>query len=114
MSNQVLPPDAKRAQIYGGKNFNEVKYLMPDGSVLDALPVDIVSSVDTNVEYSVRLDNTSIQDIIFVGEAAIGSSETDSVWRIQKINTSSGVDIKWADGGNFTNQWSNRLGLIYE
>lgn len=38
---QVLPPDEERAKVYQTKNFNEVKCLLSDGSVVDALPVDI-------------------------------------------------------------------------
>jgi len=38
---QVLPPDEERAKVYQTKNFTEIKVLLPDGSVVDALPVDI-------------------------------------------------------------------------
>lgn len=38
---QVLPPDEERAQVYKTKNYTEIKVLLPDGSVVDALPVDV-------------------------------------------------------------------------
>jgi hypothetical protein len=45
MSQQVLPPDPTRAQIYQNSNFIATKVLLPDGSVVDGLPVDVQGSI---------------------------------------------------------------------
>ncbi len=61
-------------------------------------------------KYSMRIDEVS-DDLIYVGEALPGSSESSSVWRIKKI-TSTGV--LFADGNtNFDNRWDQRASLSY-
>lgn len=50
------------------------------------------------------------------GEAAPGSSESASVWRIQRITFGADGDVtrQWADGdAEFDNQWSQRTTLSY-
>jgi len=52
----------------------------------------------------------------YVGEAQVGASESDPVWRIKRINETSSpnFDIKWADGNaSFDNVWSNYSSLTY-
>lgn len=59
-----------------------------------------------------QVDNT----LAYLGDAAIGSNEGSSVWRIQKLDfTAEGnVTITFADGNdNFDNIWSNRASLSY-
>jgi hypothetical protein len=55
---------------------------------------------------------------IYKGEAAIGSTEADSVWRISRTriddNTDGDVIEVWADGSAaFVNSWDNRASLSY-
>ncbi len=69
--------------------------------------------VEDAVQLSVRFDG-SASPVLYYGEAAPGSSESASVWRIQRIDTSSGVAIKWAGGSAVYNQaWSSRASLSY-
>jgi hypothetical protein len=42
---EVLPPSAKRAGEYQAKNYTEVKVLLPDGSVLDVMPVQLMNAL---------------------------------------------------------------------
>lgn len=51
---------------------------------------------------------------LYVGEAVPGTADTDSLWRIQRIDLTNDPDIVilWA-GTSFSNQWSNRTGLTY-
>ncbi len=60
-----------------------------------ALRVDVVSST-----------------IIYVGEADIGSSNASAVWKIQRIDLSSGVSITFASD-LFNQVWNNRSSLTY-
>ena len=63
--------------------------------------------------YSLRLDEVS-STLMYVGEAAISSSTANPVWRIKRINTTSGVIVEWADGNyNFDSVWDNRASLTY-
>lgn len=62
---------------------------------------------------TLKVDDT-IPNICYVGEANIASSSSAPVWRIRKIDTTTGVDIKWADGNsNYDNVWDNRTLLSY-
>jgi hypothetical protein len=63
--------------------------------------------------YSLKLDQAS-STVMYVGEAAISSSTANPVWRIKRIDTTNGVDLRWADGNsNFDNVWDNRSLLTY-
>lgn len=62
---------------------------------------------------SLILDQVS-STLFYVGEANIASLTSSPVWRIRKIDTSTGVSIKWADGNsNFDNVWDNHTSLTY-
>jgi hypothetical protein len=53
-------------------------------------------------------------NIDYVGEAAIGADPNDAVWRIKKVDSSSGIIIKWADGNaSFDNTWTGYAGHSY-
>jgi hypothetical protein len=59
-----------------------------------------------------RMD--TVGDLTYVGKAVIGSADGSAVWQIQRIDETSGIVIKWADGNsNFDNIWSNHLALTY-
>lgn len=65
--------------------------------------------------YSKRTDFIT-DELLYRGEAAPGSIESDPVWRIRKIAISLDGDVseEWADGNaNFDNVWADRLALIY-
>jgi transposase len=49
-----------------------------------------------DIKYAIKL--TQVGDIYYVGYAVPGSLESDSVWQCQKIDTSSGIKIEFADG----------------
>lgn len=85
---------------------------MTKGYVRVAEWPDEVLSTDT-ASYAVVLDEYSSTET-YVGEAAPGSSQSDPVWRIKKVDTSSGVTVTWAEGSSdFSNRWDQRLSLSY-
>jgi len=54
--------------------------------------------------------------LAYLGDADVGSSESSSVWRIQRLEFTAGgsVTITFADGNdNFDNNWTNRASLSY-
>jgi len=64
--------------------------------------------------YAFIFDNTSTVNVAYVGTAPIGSATNSAVWRIKKIDETSGVVITWADGDDsFNNIWDNRVSLTY-
>lgn len=65
--------------------------------------------------YSKRIDFITDNEL-YKGEAAVGSSESSSVWRIRKITIAGDSDITevWASGtSTFDKIWANRAALIY-
>ena len=62
-----------------------------------------------------RRVDTVTDDLMYVGEAPSGASESDAVWRIKRI-TFSGDDITivWPQGNaSFAFIWANRAALVY-
>ena len=65
-------------------------------------------------EKTLRVDDATAT-VTYVGEAAIGLSESEAFWKIKKLETVGSVlKITWADGNeNYDNVWANRTGLTY-
>lgn len=107
MSDPILPPNSSRAQEYAVSPIAPSKWLLPDGSVVSAMPV--LSSG----ELTFLLDD-SASPVLYMGWAAPGSLASESKWRICKVDTTSGVSMKYADGNtNFDNIWGSRTELSY-
>lgn len=70
---------------------------------------------EEDVVYSKRIDFIT-DDLLYKGEAEVGSSESAPVWRVRKITVSADGDVTevWAGGtANFVNSWTNRASYIY-
>lgn len=63
---------------------------------------------------SIRYDAAS-STTHYVGEAAIGQSESAPQWRIFRLTfAGESLDLKWADGNDlFDNVWADRASLTY-
>jgi hypothetical protein len=76
--------------------------------------ITAIEAISDSTNYKTILDNYSTSNIIYVGDADIGSATSSAVWRIQKIDKTTGIVITWADGDDFFNNiWDNRLSLTY-
>lgn len=63
-----------------------------------------------NVPTTLRMEDTGTY--IYIGTAVPGSSESDAVWKICRLDTSS--NKLWADGNAlYDNVWSDRAVLNY-
>ena len=52
--------------------------------------------------------------ITYIGEAATGTLQATAAWRCQKIDTTTGTVITWADGnGEFDNVATDLTALTY-
>jgi|OpeIllAssembly_1097287.scaffolds.fasta_scaffold00006_6 hypothetical protein len=70
---------------------------------------------EEDVVYTKRLDVVS-DLLMYRGEAAVGSVETNPVWRIRRITIAVDGDIteEWASGtADFIHPWTDRLALSY-
>lgn len=76
--------------------------------------ISAINNISGSSNYKNIVDDYSTPNIIYIGDAQIGSATSSAVWRIQKINKTTGTVITWADGNDsFDNVWDNRLSLIY-
>lgn len=83
-----------------------VPIVNPDGSSIS------VSTTTTN--YATRVDDTTTENVTYLGKASIGSATSGALWQIQKIDETAGTIITWADGNDsFDNIWDNRASLTY-
>lgn len=52
--------------------------------------------------------------VTYVGEAQIGSASSSAVWRVKKIDTTTGTIVTWADGNEaFDNVFDDYATLTY-
>lgn len=105
---------------------NRLTITLSDGSVIDAGQINVQSNNsvvqvvqrggEDIVSYTTRYDQVS-NTLAYKGEAAVGSEESYSSWRIQKLvfGVDGDVLITWADGNtNFDNVWENRNSIPYK
>ncbi len=75
--------------------------------------INAIEASDGGSQYATRVDEASAT-VSYIGQAVTGSSTATAVWRIKKMDTTSGIVITWADGNpNFDNIWDNRASLTY-
>lgn len=60
------------------------------------------------------VDDTTTVNVTYIGYAAISSDESAAVWKIKKLDETSGILITlWADGNaNYDNIWADRATTI--
>jgi hypothetical protein len=118
---------------YGGAGSGEVRILRMDDVVKGQTPengavmtwdstlnkfkciVPTNTGTDEEMPYAKRIDFIT-DDLLYKGEAVVGSLENLPVWRIRKlaIGEDSDVTETWANGDSLYNKvWSDRLTLTY-
>lgn len=113
-----------------GAPFSAASTLRTDGSQVQHVQLDIGTTSESLVtavnplpvtgsitpvatQYALKLDQASAT-ITYVGEAPTGGNGASAIWRIKRLDETSGLVITWADGNaNFDNIWDNRAALTY-
>lgn len=80
-----------------------------------------VKARDYGNPFKMRMDNTggnSGVEVLYLGEAEPGTSESAARWRIKKFTYDSGTNnvsqVDWASGtDNFDKVWDNRTSYVY-
>lgn len=70
---------------------------------------------DEDMPYAKQTDFIN-DNLLYRGEAEVGSATSSPVWRIKKVILGNDGDVSetWADGNaNFDNIWDNRVSLSY-
>lgn len=73
------------------------------------------TGTDEEMPYAKRIDFIT-DDLLYRGEAVVGSLESDPVWRIRKIIIGADNDVTeiWANGtANYSNSWVDRTTYTY-
>jgi hypothetical protein len=71
------------------------------------------TSAEDVSSYAALLD-TSHTPLLYAAEAQPGAAQGDPVWRIWRVDISTGSVKKWANGSaTFANKWTERLILSY-
>lgn len=74
--------------------------------------------VKTNTEsqaYDTLIDKAS-DTVTYIGNCAVGSADdiSEAIWRIKKVDSTSGTKITYADGvSTFTKVWNSRATYTY-
>lgn len=72
-----------------------------------------VVTIQGEEQRALRVDD-SATPVSYIGEAPVGSATSAAVWRIKKVDETSGTIVTWADGNSqFDNIWDNRASLTY-
>lgn len=78
-------------------------------------PAGPAGTIEEDTMYSKRVDFIT-DDLLYRGEALVGSLETAPLWRVRKIVFGLDGDVTetWAAGtANFDKVWADRLTFIY-
>jgi len=63
---------------------------------------------------ALRMDDSTTTDVIYLAHAKAGTATSAALWRIKKIDLTSGVVVSWSDGNTyFDNVYDNRASLSY-
>jgi len=72
------------------------------------------SSSQIITDQAQRVDDTTTANTVYIGYAELGSLDSAAVWKIKKIDTTTGADTTWADGNDaYDNIWDDRTTLVY-
>ena len=77
------------------------------------LIVDATVNVSASVDEAVGIDDTTTANTLYVGKATIATATSSALWKVSKLDESTGL-LTWADGDdNYDNVWDNRASLSY-
>ena len=83
-------------------------------NALSAVSITTISNEEDN-DYAARIDDIG-GGVLYVGKAAVGANENDSVWQIKRVTEDADGDltVEFANGKtNFNAVWDDRASLSY-
>lgn len=66
----------------------------------------------SDAPFATQFDDSE-DPILYIGKAPVGSSISDPVWQIAKLDTGSGLSKTWAGNAGFTQVWDDRTSLTF-
>ena len=93
--------------------YNATRKVRRDGEVVSHAETDAIGNQSvTQGTYATRV--AEVGAVTYVGNAPIGTATTEALWQIQKIDSTSGTVVTWADGNdNMDNVWDDYATLTY-
>lgn len=87
--------------------------LVPSDGTGIPVHIENASVITQSPTYNVFLDEASAT-ITYVGEALPGVAASSALWRIKRLDSTSGLLLTWADGdADFDKIWNNRASYSY-
>lgn len=81
------------------------------GALINPATEESISELADN--FAVRIDDYSTASITYIGKAKIGSATSSAVWKVKKMDETTGTVITWAGNGQYNQIWDNRTSLTY-
>lgn len=76
-----------------------------------SLDGEVVSVAQESAAMALRLEEAGA--VTYVGEADPGTEEDEALWRIKKIDETSGTSVTYAGDATFGYRWDQRDSLVY-
>jgi len=99
-----------------GQKYQVARIIDDSGKLIggETNPITVNIDGDKSGDEAKIIDTTTTADTVYIGVAEISSETSAAVWKIKKLDTSSGVVITWADGNaNYDNIFDNIDSLDY-
>lgn len=103
--------DVERSALVDGDRHVQVDVLSSELPATASTETTLQTISFGGFKFSLRM--VTVGDYDYLGEAAIGSDTSSAVWRVKRIDYTSGVVIIWAGTGAFDQVWDSHESLTY-
>ena len=103
--------DVARSALVDGDRHVQVDVLSSELPTTASTETTLQTIAFGGTKFALRMRTVGNYD--YLGEAAIGSATSSAVWRVKRIDYTTGVDILWAGTGAFDQIWDNYASLTY-
>lgn len=120
----VFPTDSKKpiaVRLSNGKDFYDAITSAFSGGMNSQGIIDAINNITVSVDttpptHKTKIDKSSTTNVIYIGQAAIGTATSSAAWKLTKIDktVTDNVTITYANSGLFTAVWDDRVGETYE
>ncbi len=100
-------------RVWDSGSLSWVSETQPSGGGGGSVTQGTIPWITDQRPYAMQFDQLAAP-VLYLGEALAGTTTATAAWRIQQIDTTTVVSIKWAGGvSTFSQVWDNRTSLIY-
>lgn len=99
---------------WGSDTVSITSSALPTGAATETTLAGILTALGGGAYQTIIAAHSSISTTTYVGVAASGTATSDALWKIQRLDSASGLIVKNAGGVvTYTNIWDNREALSY-